>query len=98
MSKVAPGAVVLMPIFAEVPVPDWNNTEFPMFEAEVHRGTKFVVPDPVTVPAGGALVVEFVVPAVDEEVGSDIDELGVASTKAEGGNPPMVSASAAFRA
>src|SRR5215831_15205993 len=98
MSKVAPGAVVLMPTFVELPVPDWNKTEFPMFEAELQRGTKFVVPDPVTVPAGGALVVEFGVPVVEEELDSDMDELGVASTKAEGGNPPIVSASAAFRA
>ena|SRR5215471_9097994 len=98
MSKVAAGAVVLMPTFAEVPVPDWNNTELPMFEDDVHSGTKFVVPDPVTVPAGGALVVEFVVPATGEERDSDMDELGVASTNADGGNPPIVSASAAFKA
>ena len=88
----------MIPILAEPAEPDWNSAEFPRFEAEVHNGTKFVVPDPVTVPAGGALAVEFDVPPVDEELGSDIDGLGVASTKAEGGNPPMVSASAAFNA
>jgi hypothetical protein len=34
--------------------PVWNSTEFPKVVLPVHLGIKLVVPDPVTVPGGGA--------------------------------------------
>jgi hypothetical protein len=38
-SKVVAGAVVLTPIFAVLPVPDWNNTELPNVVLLLQMGT-----------------------------------------------------------
>src|SRR5260370_39521641 len=68
-----------------------------MFEVEVHSGTKFAVPDPVTVEAdGGAL--GAVASGTAVVVFAPFEFAGAASAKAEAGSPPRVSASAAFRA
>jgi hypothetical protein len=58
--------------------------ELPIVVVPVKRGTKFAVPPPVIVPAGG------VVGLLEPE--------GKAAMKAEAGKPPSVSASLAFNA
>ena len=60
MSSAAIGVVVLIPIFAVPPEPDWNSTELARFDADVHRGTKLAVPDPVTVAGESALAFELI--------------------------------------
>ena len=94
MSNAVVGALVLMPIFAVGEVPDWNMAELPTVAAPVKSGKKPVVPEPVIAAAGGTsmpldiVASLFAVPLTG----------GAASTKAEGGRPPMVSASRAFKA
>src|SRR3984957_9559837 len=90
-SSVAAGVVELMPIFAAVPLPVWNSTELVSALVLVQSGMKSAVPDPVTL-AGGRTAGDVALPFA--ETAPPIG--GAASTKAEGGNPPMVSASAAF--
>src|SRR5260370_6736677 len=68
-----------------------------MFEVEVHSGTKFAVPDPVTVEAGGGALAA-VASGTAIVVFAPFEFAGAASAKAEAGSPPRVSASAAFRA
>src|SRR5258708_28826750 len=97
-SSVAPGVLVLMPTFAVDPVPDWNRTELPIALVLVHSGTKFSVPDPVTLAGGGAKVFPPALELAVEAADADAALAGAASMHAEGGSPPMVSASAAFSA
>src|SRR5713226_3741506 len=99
-SSVAPGAVVLMPILAVDPLPVCDTAEFWMLVEVVHSGRAFTVP-PVVVTfdddAGGAAD-EVVVPAMLLTAGLAPVLAGTANTNAEGGNPPMVCASPAFKA
>ena len=97
MSRVEVGVVVLMPTFAVVPVPDWNTTELPCVLAPVHIGRKFVVPAPVIV-AGGSEPGDAVVPVAVAPEAAGCADRGAASINADGGSPPIVSASAAFKA
>src|SRR5882672_2442995 len=62
-----------------------------------HKGMKFTLPSPVTAAFGGGA---DVAPEVDAAAGVAlcVAVADAASMKAEGGSPPMVSASAAFRA
>jgi len=75
-----------------------------MLEVLVQRGMKFRVPVPVTLVAGGgvleaALEAAFKVEdAFTSEAGLSAEEADAASTKAEAGSPPTVSASPAFNA
>src|SRR5258708_36119263 len=97
-SSVAPGVLVLMPTFAVDPVPDWNRTELPIALVLVHSGTKFTVPEPVTLAGGGAKVFP---PALELAVEADDDDAalgGRARLNAVGRSPPMGSASAGFNA
>jgi hypothetical protein len=94
-SSVLAGVLVLMPIFAVLPDPDWNKTELPrVFPSGVHSGTKSRVPLPARLGSTRfAAVLELLGAVVPE------DKLGgAASTKAEAGSPPIVCASAAFNA
>jgi hypothetical protein len=69
-----------------------------MLELLVHRGMKSVVPDPVRLPAGGGAP-EAELEGEAAEVSLFVDnEDGAANKKAEGGSPPIVSASPAFSA
>src|ERR1043166_2932757 len=53
-SRVLIGVLVFTPIFAELPVPDWNRTEFPsVLPSGVHSGTKLTVPLPARAGAAG---------------------------------------------
>ena len=95
-SSVVAGVVLLIPILAPVPDPDWKIAEFVMSEILSHRGTKVAVPAPVTGPdANGVppLVLSAAVAGRDTALCS-----GVARTNADGGSPPIVSASLAFSA
>src|SRR5260221_6840719 len=95
-SSVVAGVVLLIPILAPVPDPDWKIAEFVMSEILSHRGTKVAVPAPVTGPdANGVppLVLSAAVAGPDTALCS-----GVARTNADGGSPPIVSASLAFSA
>lgn len=67
-----------------------------MSEVVSHSGTKLTVPVPVTAPpvGGGAKVCGVALASI----GAGVEPDGAASTKAEGGNPPMVAASPAFSA
>src|SRR5450432_2416823 len=47
-SKVEVGVVVLIPMRAVVPLPDWNTTELTMSLLVSQRGRKFAAPAPVT--------------------------------------------------
>ena len=95
ISRALAGVVVLIPILAVGEVPDWNMAELPnVFPSGVHNGTKSTVPLPARFKG-----VEYAVELA--RLGADVAsvELGAAaSTKAEGGNPPMVAASPAFSA
>src|SRR5580698_421178 len=61
-----------------------------------HRGTKLTVPLPVIAPEGGNTFGDAVATTVDVDPATALAE--DASTNADGGNPPIVSASAAFSA
>ena len=98
-SMVEAGVVVPKPILPVEPEPVCVMIELVMSVAVSHKGTVFAVPpDVVTFEEGGggrvfdvelaATMVALVVPATG----------GAASTKADGGSPPMVCASAAFKA
>src|SRR5580704_17715593 len=93
-SRLLTGVVVPIPTLAVVPVPDWNSTELPMFEVEVHSGKELAVPEPVTALVEG--VAEDDAAVADQEPVPPLG--GAANTKAEGGNPPKVAASPAFSA
>lgn len=94
-SKVEAGVAVLIPIFAALPVPDWNSTELMMSELESHSGRKFTVPVPVTAPEGGGALWPVVYSELYAETAAFC---GPARTNADGGNPPTVAASPAFKA
>jgi hypothetical protein len=83
-----------MPIFAVVPVPFWNITEFPKAPVLfVQSGRKSVVPVPDT--AGVTPVLVLFALAVEESAPVG----GAASINADAGRPPpTVSASTAFNA
>jgi hypothetical protein len=93
-SKVEAGVVELIPIFAVLPVPLWNSTEFPRVPVLlVHNGRKSVVPVPLN--AGVLLLAPaFVIALIEVPPAPG----AVASIKADAGSPPTVSASAAFNA
>ena len=92
-SRVLVGVVVLTPVLAVAPVPDWNNTELPSApELFVHRGRKSAVP----VPDTAAVEMSAGADAVDEELLPAAT--GTAGMNAEAGSPPRVCASAAFNA
>src|SRR5277367_4650036 len=93
-SRVVAGVVVLTPILAVAPDPVWTRAELPRLVALVQRGTKFGVPAPVTVAGGSA----GVGPAAGCDEVDPGEFTGAASMKAEGGSPPIVSASPAFKA
>src|SRR5579863_3079485 len=97
-SSVAFGAFVLIPILPVAPLPVWVTIEFWMFVAVVKSGSVFTVP-PVVVTfdeAGGGA--EGALPSPVVAAGAEPAVGGAARTKAEGGRPPIVSASAAFMA
>src|SRR5215469_1033107 len=87
-SNVPAGWVLPMPTFP----PIWKMMEFPRVLLLVQMGMKLVVPLP---PTAGRFKLRF--RPADDWAG-DADCEGVASTKAETGNPAIVSASAAFMA
>ena len=96
-SSVLVGVVVLIPILAVVPLPVWLMAEFSMSLAVLHRGMRLTVPPEVVTPEadGGAVVLEVALTlALDDEA----LPAGAANTNADGGNPPIVSASTAFNA
>jgi len=69
-----------------------------MSEVVSHSGKNLTVPVPVTaVPVGGGAELCAVALASDDTA-CDEPDAGAASTKAEGGNPPMIAASPAFSA
>ena len=73
--------------------PDWKTAELPIVATPVKSGKKPAVPVPVIVAAAAGavvLVAALLLTAAPLTVG--------ASTKAEAGNPPIVSASCAFNA
>jgi hypothetical protein len=94
-SRVELGVMVFKPTFAVVPEPDWKSIELPSALALVQRGRKFVVPVPVTAACGDGPVISA---DVDASAAAGLVADGAASTKAEAGLPPSVSASAAFKA
>src|SRR5208283_75398 len=91
-SSVVAGAVVPIPILAVAPLPVWPMAEFSISVAVLQRGMRFTVPPEVVTSeeTEGELVLE---PAIEGEALE-----GAANTNAEGGSPPIVSASAAFKA
>ena len=93
-SRVVVGVAVAMPILAEVPLPLWVMAEFSMSVPVLNRGMVFTVPPAVvTFEAGGGAFADEADPLAEET-----DAAGAARTNADGGNPPMVSASPAFSA
>ena len=92
-SSAVAGADVLMPIFAVGDAPDWKTAELPIVAAPVKSGKKPAVPAPVMVATAGVTVLLSAALFALATLAA-----GVASIKAEGGNPPMVSASCAFKA
>ena len=94
-SRVTAGVVVPMPIFAVEPLPVCVIVELWMLVAVVHNGREFTVPP---------VVVTFDVTNGESEAELEAAPLatpvslltGKAMTNADGGNPPTVSASAAF--
>src|SRR5271168_3204142 len=93
-SSVAAGVIVLMPTATVLPEPDWNSTELPRTELLVQRGTKSVVPEPLT---RAVAPTSEPAPALLPLFGA-FARVGTANTKAEAGRPPTVSASPAFNA
>src|SRR5579864_9488532 len=98
-SSVVAGVVVPMPIFAVVPAPVCEIAEFWTLVAVVNRGRALTVP-PVVVTfeevVEGAAIEAFAV-LWFRAVGTPT-LIGAASMKAEGGSPPKVCASPAFKA
>src|SRR5580693_8045754 len=64
----------------------------------VHSGSAFTVPPLVVTSELAAEVADVAVPALSPIELAPLLDGGVASTKADAGNPPRVCASAAFRA
>src|ERR1700732_3217319 len=94
-SSVAAGAVVPMPMSELF----WKIMELMMSLVESHMGTKSSVPLPVTAGfAGGAAFFAGLDGADGGFALPPLPWVLLANTKADGGSPPMVSASAALRA
>lgn len=92
-SSVVAGEVVPMPILTVAPLPLWLMPEFSMSVAVLHSGMEFTVPPEVVTPE-----VVRGVPVLEAALEDEATLVRVAKTKADGGNPPIVSASAAFNA
>src|SRR5690242_14301500 len=84
-SSVAAGVVLLIPILAVAPEPDWKITELTMSDVVSHSGTKFTVPVPVTGLDTSGANASVLTAAVS--VLAAAPAVGAARTKAEGGNP-----------
>src|SRR5580704_7425752 len=97
-SRVAAGVEVPMPILAVLPLPVCSTTESMMVDPPLKKGKKLAVP-PVVVTSV-AVDGEALPPSALAAGLADPEPLtgGAASTKAEGGSPPIVSASPAFNA
>src|ERR1700680_650342 len=92
-SSVDAGAIVAMPIWEFF----WKISELMMSLVESHMGIKSSVPLPVTAGFAGAFFL-VVVEAADAGFVLAVPGALLVRTKAEGGRPPIVSASAAFKA
>src|ERR1700733_15390504 len=98
MSSVVVGAAVFTPILAVVPLPVCVIAELWTLVADVNRGRAFTDP-PVVVTSdndGGFTDEEGAAPGLP--VDPAVVAADEASTKADGGRPPIDSASAAFSA